>query len=103
MDDFDDSASADTTDTYGSGIDGDSYPPAGGAGRGEEDSEAVEDFKIGVYKLTEKRCSPDLISLFSFFVSEPLLHDPYCMYVAKDNTSTCTCWAHLELLLIILL
>ena len=67
-DDIDDglsSASFDTNDTYGSGIDvGDangsgsrsesSYPPGGGGG-GEGESKAVEDFKDAVYMLTEKR------------------------------------------------
>lgn len=62
------SASFDTNDTYGSGIDiGDangsgsrsesSYPAGGGGGGGgEEESKAVEDFKDAVYMLTEKRC-----------------------------------------------
>lgn len=61
------SASFDTNDTYGSGIDtGDangsgsksesSYPAGGGGGcGGEEESKAVEDFKDAVYMLTEKR------------------------------------------------
>ena len=59
-------ASFETNDTYGSGIDvGDangsgsrsesSYPVGGVRAGGEEDSKAVEDFKDAVYMIAEKR------------------------------------------------